>query len=178
MSEYGTVTESGTIRFERLLPGPIERVWSYLTESEKRGTWLATGTMELRVGGKVDLFFRHADLSPHVEAIPEKYKEMESGVGFTGRITRCEPPRLLSHTWGEGWGGETEVTYELTPRADGVLLVLTHRRLPDRTTMATVAGGWHTHLGILVDRLNGRVPPGFWSAHTRLEGEYERRLAP
>ena len=105
MSEYGTVTESGTIRFERLLPGPIERVWSYLTESEKRGTWLATGNMELRVDGKVELLFRHADLSPHVEATPEKYKEMECGVGFTGRITRCEPPRLLSHTWGEGWGG-------------------------------------------------------------------------
>jgi hypothetical protein len=30
--------------------------------------------------------------------------------------------------------------------------------------MINVAGGWHTHLGILVDRLNERVPPPFWSA--------------
>jgi hypothetical protein len=34
--------------------------------------------------------------------------------------------------------------------------------------MINVAGGWHTHLGILVDRLNERlnerVPPSFWSA--------------
>ena len=38
MSEYGVVLESGAVRFERLLPGPIERVWSYLVEGEKRAT--------------------------------------------------------------------------------------------------------------------------------------------
>lgn len=37
MSEYGVVTEPGTVRIQRVLPGPIERVWAYLTESEKRG---------------------------------------------------------------------------------------------------------------------------------------------
>jgi uncharacterized protein YndB with AHSA1/START domain len=51
MSEYGVVTEAGTIRFERVLPGPIERVWAYLTESKERGKWLASGEMDLRVGG-------------------------------------------------------------------------------------------------------------------------------
>ena len=60
MSEYGIVTEAGAVRFERLLPGPIERVWAYLTEPEKRGTWLAAGPMELRVGGRVELNFHHA----------------------------------------------------------------------------------------------------------------------
>lgn len=39
--EYGVVTEPGTIRLERVLPGPLERVWSFLTESERRGRWLA-----------------------------------------------------------------------------------------------------------------------------------------
>jgi uncharacterized protein YndB with AHSA1/START domain len=43
MSEYGIVTEAGAVRFERLLPGPIEHVWAYLTQSDKRGTWLAAG---------------------------------------------------------------------------------------------------------------------------------------
>ena len=50
MSEYGVVTEPRTIRMERLLPGPIERVWDYLTDSAKRGKWFAAGKMELRVG--------------------------------------------------------------------------------------------------------------------------------
>ena len=51
MSEYGVVTEPRTIRMERLLPGPIERVWDYLTDSAKRGKWFAAGKMDLRVGG-------------------------------------------------------------------------------------------------------------------------------
>lgn len=41
MNEFGVVTEPGTVRFERVLPGPIERVWAYLTESEKRRSYSA-----------------------------------------------------------------------------------------------------------------------------------------
>ena len=51
-ADRGTITEAGTIRFERLLPGPIERVWAYLTESDKRAKWLAAGDMDLRPGGE------------------------------------------------------------------------------------------------------------------------------
>ena len=28
--------DESTVRFERILPGPIERVWSYIVESDKR----------------------------------------------------------------------------------------------------------------------------------------------
>jgi hypothetical protein len=41
--EYGEVREPGTFRIECLLPGPIERLWSYLTESEKRRRWFGAG---------------------------------------------------------------------------------------------------------------------------------------
>jgi uncharacterized protein YndB with AHSA1/START domain len=139
--------------------------------------WLAAGTMELRVGGRVELSFRHADLSPQAETTPDRYRQYENGAGFTGRITACDPPRLLSHTWGEESGEDSEVTFELTPRGENVLLAVTHRRLgDDRATMLSVAGGWHTHLGILVDHLNGREPRPFWSTHALLEAEYEKRL--
>src|SRR5690606_7556689 len=47
----GEIMDAHTVRFERVLPGPIERVWACLTEPEKRRTWLAGGTMELREGG-------------------------------------------------------------------------------------------------------------------------------
>ena len=43
-----TLIKPSTIRFERLLPGPVERVWAYLTESKKRATWLAAGEFDLR----------------------------------------------------------------------------------------------------------------------------------
>jgi len=172
MNDYGTILESGAIRFERLLPGPIEHIWSYLTESDKRSRWLASGAVEPRVGGQVELHFVHANLSPQKEAVPEKYRHCEGGVGFTAEVTRFEPPRLLSHTWADG----SEVTFELTPQGEQVLLVLTHRRLTPSEKLS-VAGGWHTHLDILVDHLDGKAPQPFWSTHARLEAEYERRLA-
>jgi uncharacterized protein YndB with AHSA1/START domain len=46
-----TFVKPSTVRIERLLPGPVERVWAYLTESTKRATWLAAGEFDLRVGG-------------------------------------------------------------------------------------------------------------------------------
>lgn len=175
--EHGVMPERGTIIFRRLLPGPIERVWEYLTDSDKRGLWLAKGKMELRVGGRVELNFFHADLSPIYEKTPDKYKDCENGVSFTGRITRCEPPRVLAYTWAESWGEDSEVTFVLTPQDDDVLLVLTHRRLGDkRETLLSVAAGWHTHLGILMDHLRGKTPLPFWSVHSKLEAEYERKL--
>lgn len=181
-SDYGTVLESGAVRFERLLPGPIERVWEYITDSEKRGTWLATGEMDLRVGGKVSLFFRHSDLSRVKEAPPEKYKQMKGGVGGFGYITQIDPPRLLAMTWNEKEGSSgpsseaSEVTFELLPRGKDVLLVLTHRRLADYDKKISTAAGWHTHLDIMVEHINGRATPPFWSKHERLEKEYESRL--
>jgi uncharacterized protein YndB with AHSA1/START domain len=176
MSEFGVVTAPRTLRIRRVLPGPVERVWAYLTESEKRGRWLATGPMELRVGGRVELNFRHADLCAPPEPTPDKYRQAEGGLTIQGRITRCDPPRLLSYTWGEGGADPSEVTFELTPEGESVLLVLTHRRLRDRGQMLSVSGGWHTHLGILVDDLAGREPQPFWSTFARLEAEYDRRL--
>jgi len=176
VSRFGVVTEPGTVRIERVLPGPIERVWAYLTEPEKRAKWLAGGPMELRVGGAVQLRFHHADLSAE-KAVPERFKAMDRGHTMPGRVTRCQPPTLLSFTWGDG-PAASEVTFELTPQGKDVLLVLTHRRLPDRKGMVSVASGWDTHVGILEDVLEGREPRPFWSTHARLEREYDQRLAP
>ena len=38
---YGALIDPATLKIQRLLPGPIERVWAYLTQSELRGQWLA-----------------------------------------------------------------------------------------------------------------------------------------
>ena len=53
MSEYGKIIGTGEVRLERVLPGPIERVWKYLTDPELRGKWLATGPMELQVAAQL-----------------------------------------------------------------------------------------------------------------------------
>jgi len=175
MNEYGVVTEPRTVYYERLLPGPIERVWAYITESEKRGKWLGTGEMELRVGGRVELKFHHDDLSAKIEPTPERFKQRE-GMQLVGRVTRCEPPRLLSWIWDVSTG--SEVTFELTPRGADVMLALTHRGLRVRNAMLSVGPGWHAHLGVLADNLNGREPGPFWSTFVPLEAEYAKRIPP
>jgi uncharacterized protein YndB with AHSA1/START domain len=177
MSEYGVITGSDTVRFERVLPGPIERVWAYLTESEKRGKWLAGGDMELRVGGRVELRFHHASLNAHAEPPPEQYKKYEAGHAHFGRVTQCDPPRLLSFIWDVEAPTSSEVTFALTPRGGDVLLVLTHRRLADRKALVDVSGGWHTHLGLLADNLAGVAPRPFWSTQGRFAAEYDGRIA-
>jgi uncharacterized protein YndB with AHSA1/START domain len=170
-SKMGTSTEPGTVRLERLLPGPIERVWAYLTESDKRATWFASGVFDLRVGGKADLHFDHSNISS--EKTPDEYKAKKSD--WPGAITRVEPPHLLSYTFGPA-GPESEVTFELEPRGKDVMLVITHRRLPDRKMMVGVASGWDAHVAILADRLNGVEPRPFWTTHARLKREYEAKL--
>lgn len=40
MTTAAPILETSTVRFERLLPGPIERVWDYLVKPELRRTWL------------------------------------------------------------------------------------------------------------------------------------------
>lgn len=180
MSDYGELIGAGAVRFKRLLPGPIERVWGYLTEAEKRGRWLAGGETELRVGGNVDLHFHNAGLSSLPDTPPpEKYADLPEKMSFCGKVTRCDPPRLLSYTWiggDENKDEDSEVTYELEERGDEVLLTLTHRRITTREMMSSVCGGWHTHLDILIDVLQEREPQPFWSRHTAIEAEYETRL--
>lgn len=178
MSDHGHLDEAGTLIFRRRLPGPIERVWAFLTEADKRARWLAGGDMELRVGGHVELRFLHAELTPHDEAIPEQHAELVDGHVMTSRITRIEPPRVLAFTWGDNGNTPSEVCFELTADGDQVSLLLTHRRLADtHATRISVAAGWHTHLGILADRLADREPQPFWSTHEQHAAEYARRLA-
>ena len=176
MNDFGIATAPDTLRIERLLPGPIERVWAYLTESEKRGTWLARGEMDLRPGGAVELVFHNNRLTENDAAPPPKYAKYGGEIQSHGHVIECDPPRLLVFTWGEDNGSDSRVRVELTPRGDEVQLVLTHSRLASREGMVDVAGGWHTHLGILADRLAGRTPAGFWATLGPVNAEYEKRI--
>lgn len=172
---YAEFPVRGELRIVRLLPGPIERVWEFLTDPEKRSRWFAGGVTEPRAGGKIEFVMHHSKLSPG-ETPPEKYAEVhEPGVTFEGRVLRYEPPHVLSYTFG---AEESQVTFELTPRGNQVLLVVTHRSTgEDIKEQSNYAGGWHTHLSILVALLENTTPPKFWATHARLESYY-RTAAP
>ena len=162
-----TLIPPSTVRLERLLPGPVERVWSYITESKKRATWLADGEFDLRIGGKIELHFENDKLPNDV--VPEGKGGRNS---FEGKITRLEPLKALGHTW--MWNGKlTEVLYELTPKGKDVLLTI-HHTLPDeRSIKVGVSAGWVVHTGILEDQLNGVKPRPFYTTHARLMKDYE-----
>jgi uncharacterized protein YndB with AHSA1/START domain len=168
--EMGQSLAPETVRLERTLPGPIERVWAFLTEPDRRRRWLAAGDFDLRVGGTITLLFDHASLS-HEKQIPEPYRE-EAGARLSGRVIACEPPRLLTFTWSYE-GQESEVAFELVQRGEAVQLILTHRRLRPREILARAAAGWHAHLALLEDVLQERTPRGFWSTHQAREVEYQ-----
>lgn len=169
----GKFTSPAEIRIVRTLPGPIERVWEYLTDSEKRSRWFAAGPMEQRTGGKMRLEFKHSCIAPG-ETPPDEYKKAhEGGHSFDGTVTRCEPPHLLAFTFGSE--GESEAIFQLTPQGKDVLLVLTHRSTGgDIPYMHEFGAGWHTHFAQLIAQLEGTTPPPFWPMLMSLKPEYEK----
>ena len=169
LDAYGTLIEPATLKIQRLLPGPIERVWAYLTESDLRRQWLAAGQMEMKVGTPFELVWRNGELNTPPSQRPAGFPEEHS---MQSQITELDPPRKLAITWGSSGG----VSFELDPKGNKVLLTLIHRRLPDRETLLKVSAGWHMHLDILVARATGKEPAPFWDGWSRLQKEYDRRL--
>lgn len=152
----GTVHEADeqvVLRFERHLKHPVEKVWDALTDPERRGEWLAPGTVELRPGGRAELSFATAPSTAN-------------GTVLRGSVRAVDPPRLLEYTWTTEAGDEEPVRWELCPEADGTRLVLTHtlRRpvaptggLDVQNVAAGYLAGWHGHLDRLALLLAGRT---------------------
>ncbi|MCZ8183963.1 MAG: SRPBCC family protein [Beijerinckiaceae bacterium] len=169
LDDYGTLTEAATLTIRRRLPGPVERVWDYLTRSEFRKQWLAGGEMDLKVDGTFEFIWRNAELSDPPGQRPEGASEEHR---MTGTITELAAPYRLAISWGSTGG----VVFDLEPQGDGVLLTLTHHRVPDRSMLLNVSAGWHAHLDALVLRLNGRKVSSFWDRWSHLKAEYDLRL--
>ena len=169
LDAYGALTGPTTLKIQRLLPGPIDRVWAYLTDGELRRQWLGAGRMEMKAGAPFELVWRNDELSSRPTKRPAGFPEEQR---MKSRITELDPMRKLSITW-EGSG---DVTFELEKQGDEVLLTVIHRRLPDRDTLIKVAAGWHTHLDIWVARATGREPEPFWDTWSSLRQEFDRQL--
>lgn len=169
LDAYGELIEPTTLKIQRLLPGPIERVWGYLTQSDLRRRWLASGEMQMKAGTSVELTWRNDELTNPPGKRPDGFGAEHS---MESRITEIDPPHKLAFTFGV----HGHVTIELQPAGQRVLLTLTHRNLPDRATMLKVSAGWHMHLDVLVARVSGEEPAPFWDGWARLKDEYDRRI--
>ena len=166
---YGVLIEPATLKIQRLLPGPIERVWAYLTDSKLRRKWLAAGEMEMEVGARFELVWRNDELTDPPGQRPPGFRVERR---MQSRITELDPLRKLAFAW-EGSG---DVSFELEPKGDDVLLTVIHRRLPDRGNLLGVGAGWHAHLDVLVARVSGKEPEPFWDGLSRLRKEYDQRM--
>ncbi|MBA3070527.1 MAG: SRPBCC family protein [Hyphomonas sp.] len=166
---YGQLIEPTVLKLERLLPGPVARVWDYLTKSELRRQWLASGDMDLTPGTEFEFVWRNDELTDPPGARPE-------GMGAENRMT-CKilevdaPHRLLI-----SWGVQSDVLFELAGKGSDTLLTITHRRPPTHDMLLSVSAGWHSHVDVLAAKLAGTKPAPHWDNWVRLKTEYAQRF--
>ena len=142
MSEDGQLKRVCMVEFERILPGPIDRVWEFLTDPKRLPSWFGEGTIEPRAGGTVRLMGDH----------------------FRGIVTQWKPPRRLIYSINVFNPGEAEsqfpesyLSQELALRGNDVVLTLTHVPVLERFEKQN-AMGWHTFLDMLGAAVRGAVP--------------------
>ena len=129
MSQDAQFTHAHMVRFERALTAPTERVWQTLTEPARLPGWYGEGTIEPRVGGKVELMGGH----------------------IRGVVTQWIALRRLAYTWNVFMPGQTVsdypesyLTLELAPGK----LTLTHLPVLEPFVKPN-AMGWHTFLDMV-----------------------------
>ena len=119
--------EKPSLRFERRLAHPIEKVWRSITEPSELAQWFPSRVSgEVRLGATLRFAF-------------------ENGMEIEGEVTEFEPPRRLAFFWGEDL-----LRFELDPDGDGTLLRFTDV-LAEEDRASRDAAGWH----VCLDRLEG-----------------------
>lgn len=166
---YGVVTEPATLTLQRLLPGPIDRVWSYLTDGELRRQWLAAGAMEEKVGATVDFVWRNDELTDPPGTRPDGFDDEHR---MACEVTAIDAPHSLSITWGSTGG----VSFTLDEKGDEVLLTIVHKRIEDPSVLLNVSAGWHAHVDVLEARLRGTEAAPHWDNWSQLRAVYAERL--
>lgn len=165
---YATVTAPRTVRLQRLLPGPAQRIWDYLTQGDLRRQWLAAGDMQAAAGTPFTLIWRNDELTDPPGRRPAGFAEEQR---MDSTVLEYDAPRRLVFAWGEG-----DVAIDLEPRGDQVLLTVIHRGISDRRNMVMIGAGWHQHLDTLAARLRGTQAAPFWDGWSRLHAQYEDRI--
>jgi len=127
------------IRIERIIPAPIEEVFSAWTDPESMSLWLSPiGHADVEVDPRVDGRFRVVMVGADVS------------IEHSGEYLVFDPPRVLSFTWRSPYTGPeaSVVTVTLTPEGETTRMVLVHERLPAEQ-VTPHEEGW----GSILDRL-------------------------
>lgn len=125
--------EQWTVRFQRELGHPPDRVWSALTDRGELAAWFPTGIVgDWSVGAALEFPFAGA-------ALPTMH----------GTVLQHREPRVLEYTW-----GPDTLLYRLQPGGSGTHLdfVVT---LEELGKAARDGAGWHEALDLLETCLDG-----------------------
>ncbi len=147
----GEVRQTGdtyAITFVRRLAQPLAKVWAALTVPARLADWLAQAEIELRVGGRFELYWEAHD-----------YR-------MRGEVVELDPPSVIAWTWPAPEHPTSVVRWSLEPDGDGCRLTLTQSGLT-RPPLRDVAAGWHTHLEGLPKAVDGVSAP--WRAERERE---------
>ena len=126
---YETIDGTPAVRFERVYPHAVERVWRMITVPKEMAAWFpSTVEVDLREGGEMSFSFPEHEVEP-----------------MTGRVLELDPPRVFAFLW-----GEDVLRLELAPSGGGCRLTLT-QELRSTDEAARNAAGWH----VCLDRLGG-----------------------
>jgi uncharacterized protein YndB with AHSA1/START domain len=165
----GQLTDASTLVIQRRLPGTPERVWAYLTDSDLRRQWLASGDMPAGKGAGFELTWRNDELSASAGERPDGFSAESRG---SCEMLEFDPPRRLRYLW----SGVGEVLMELAPVGNEVLLTLTHSKLLGERLVLNVCAGWDSHLALLVALVEGTPRPSLWNTWKERRAEYEVQL--
>ena len=145
MSQKGEILDLPSVKFVRRMPGPIERVWSHITDTRLLPSWFGEDSrIEPRQGGAVRLMGGH----------------------IRGVVTQWQPLRKLIYTWNvfEPDDGpeavsaypESYPSFELEAHGGDVVLTFMHFPIPERFIPQN-AMGWHTMLDTLTAAVRGET---------------------
>jgi uncharacterized protein YndB with AHSA1/START domain len=152
---YGTVTnfdDNATVRFDRVIGETRESIWRALTDGNVLGRWLASATLEPRVGGRVAIDFGE-------------------GQRVDGTVIALEAPRLLEYSWMLPDQEDSVLRFELAADGQNTHVLLEHRLLPPDQA-AGYGAGWHAYLDSLQALAEGTDPIEWEQRFSEVLGHY------
>lgn len=171
--QLGEAIAPDTFRLERTLNAPVERVWSYFVDADKRSRWFNAGDDLKAKGQSFTMLFGHHRITN--EKPPARWAQMETGeFPMDGEVLAFEPPHLLAITWAESNGHRSQVRFEFSAEGERTRLVLTHTRIGTPANVKDFAGGWTAHLETLASLLDGKPTNHFWADVLAAHEAYEQ----
>lgn len=148
-SSDAALPELVTLVVRRMIAASPERLFEAWTEPTHLKQWWGpegvsciAAEIDLRVGGRYSIANKFPD--GHV-------------VWIVGEFQLIEPPHRLTYTWqlNESSGSSELVSVRFEPRDSATEVIVTHTRIPDRTTRDRHETGWLGCLSGLAEYLRG-----------------------